>query len=75
MEEILSPGDHDVLITIASDMRHMVEWTKSHERDDEIKHSANNKRLDAISRAVGFQSKIIYGALGIIAFVKFMTHF
>lgn len=44
----MNQTDHDLLITISNDMKHMVEWTKSHTDLDDSRHKENLKKFDKI---------------------------
>lgn len=71
----MNQEDHDLLINIANDCKHMKEWTSTHTRDDDKKHEDNIERFEKIEDIAKWQNKILYGALGIISFITFMSHF
>lgn len=71
----VSQTDHDVMIEIRSDVKHILEWNKSHKEDDDLKHSENLVKFDKIARNDDFQNKMIYGAMGVIAFVELIGKF
>lgn len=60
---------------IANDITHMVQWTHTHTADDEVRHQDNLKKFDRIDKTVGFQQKIIYGGIGIVAFIELAVKF
>ncbi len=67
--------DHDLLLTVSNDVKHMVEWTKSHTNLDDERHKDNLLKFDKIDNSVGFHSKVIYGVLGIVAFIDLISKF
>ena len=60
--------DHDVLIEIKNDLKHVVSWIEAHEKKDDVRFTKIDKDID-------FQKRITYAVLGIIFFVEFMFKF
>ena len=64
----MNQEDHDLLIEINSDIKHILKWTTDHDKKD-------NDRFEAVNKEIGFHKKIIYGGLGIVAFLQFVMQF
>lgn len=62
-----------MLARMDENLNHLVEWTKNHKVEDDEKHRDNLGKFKSINDTLGFQNKIIYGALGIIAFIEFVS--
>lgn len=58
--------DHDLLIEIRSDVKHIKQWTEAHEKSD-------NDRFNKILNDVEFHKKIIYGIGGIVFFIQVIS--
>lgn len=65
----------DKIIETHNDVKHLVKNFDQHIDEDEQKHRDNILKFDAINKTLGFQQKIIYGALGIVAFLEFISKF
>lgn len=70
-----SREDHDLIIEINADVKHILEWNKSHSLDDEIKHQENLKKFDKINKTQEFHQRIIWGGLGGLAVLEFLLKF
>ena len=53
---------------IANDVKHMVKWSETHDKQDD-------NRFEKLEKNQLWQNKILYGGLGIIAFLGFMAKF
>lgn len=60
--------DHDILIEIKTDVKHIVEWSKTHDKND-------NDRFLKLDKDNAWRDKIIYGGLGIVGFITLVSHF
>ncbi len=60
--------DHDLLINIASDVKHMVNWSRDHNILDEARYLENKKEID-------FLRKIAYGGIGVFVVLEFLAKF
>lgn len=60
--------DHDLLIEIRGDTKHIKAWTETHEKSD-------NERFNEIKADVEFHKKVIYGCLGVFIFIQFISKF
>ena len=58
--------DHDLLIEIKGDVKHIVEWSKSHDASD-------IKRFDSMDKRMKWAEKMLYGAVGVFVMVEFLT--
>ena len=59
--------DHDMLLEIRNDVKHMVKWAEKHEFE-------NNDRFKKIDKDAEFFRKIIYGCVGVIFFVELVLN-
>lgn len=64
-----------LLSEVHSDIKHVIEWTKTHTKMDDDRHGDNLNKFDKINASVAFHSKIIYGALGIVGFIEVVSKF
>ena len=46
----MNPEDRDILIRLDENMRHVVEWTKTHQKDDDTRHTAIVGRVDTLEK-------------------------
>ena len=60
--------DHDLLIEIARDLKHLVAWSRDHEIMDAARFLEANKEI-------AFLRKIAYGVIGVVVFVEFVIKF
>lgn len=60
----MSQEDHDILTRIDENMIHIKAWAEKHDALDD-------DRFKEVKAQVGWIQKMIYGVLGIIAFIKF----
>jgi len=74
-ERRMTTNDHDLLINIANDCKHMKEWTVKHTFDDDIRHKDNLEKFDKINENDKWQNKIIYGAIGAVLLIEFASKF
>jgi len=65
--------DHDLLITIANDCKHMKAWTESHTKEDNDRHESNLIKFEKINDNDKWQNKILYGMIGVFIFVEFFV--
>jgi len=70
----MNQEDHDLLLTIANDCKHMKEWCETHTKEDDQRHRDNLERFSQIEKNEKWQNKILYGALGIISFITFLSN-
>lgn len=64
----MDSDQRDLIIEMHTDMKHMVKWTEAHDLKDDT-------RFDKIDKSNKWRDKLLYGALGIIAFIEFVTRF
>lgn len=64
----MTQEDHDLLIEIKSDVKHIREWTGVHDDKDDRRFAKVEKDLD-------FHRKIVYGGMGIVVFIEFIMKF
>jgi len=64
----MSSSDHDLLIGISGDVKHIREWTDVHDKKDD-------SRFAKVERDLEFHRKIVYGGIGIVVFVEFIMKF
>ena len=61
-------SDHDILIEINSNLKNLIKNVDTHiVQDDE--------RFDDLAKRVEFNSKIIYGSMGVFVFVELIARF
>lgn len=60
--------DHDILIEIKGDVKHLVNTLKDHIISDDKVQKEIKSNLD-------FHQKIVYGGIGILGFVEFIRSF
>jgi hypothetical protein len=65
--------DHDLLTRIDENLVHVKEWCVSHKEEDDQKHADNLVKFEALNKTVSFHSKMIFMALGVIAFIEFVA--
>lgn len=53
---------------IANDVKHMVKWSETHD-------TADTTRFEKIEKSLSWQSKILYGCIGVVAFLEFIVKF
>ena len=57
--------DHDILINISSDVKHIIEWNKGHQTQDDDRHKENIFRITALERS----KWQIIGGVSVMGFV------
>ena len=67
--------DHDLLIEIANDLKHMINWSRDHDTLDTSRFLAQKQELNDQKKEINFHNKIVYGGLGIFLFVEFVIKF
>ena len=63
-------SDHDLLLRINENVNHIKDWASSHKEEDNQKHEENLKKFDKIQDTQTWHSRVIYGCLGIVAFLQ-----
>lgn len=71
----MNQEDHDTILTVASDVRHIVEWTKVHTKDDDNRHEDNLKKFEKIDANQNLNNRIVYGLIGVFVFLEFASKF
>ena len=71
----MNTEERDMLIEVKNDMKHLVAWTHEHSELDDQRHRDSLMKFDKIDKDITWSNKILYGALGIIAFITFITNF
>lgn len=66
-EEVYQKRDI-ILAEIHTDVKHLLEWSKQHTQDDK-------EKFDKLDKDNQWRDKVIYGGLGIVGFVVFISHF
>ena len=61
----MNQDDHDIIIEIRNDLKHLMSFVKTHVEDDSTRFTRIDKKLE-------FQDKIIYGAVGVVVFIQFI---
>lgn len=69
----MNQEDHDLLIEIRSDTKHMKEWTIAHESNDNQRHIDNLTKFDKIDNKVLWLQRLAWGIIGIVFFVELMN--
>ena len=65
-ERRMPNDDHDVLIEIKTDVKHIVSSLERHIKDDDIIQKQ-------IKNDLLFHQKIVYGGVGIVGFIQFLS--
>lgn len=55
--------DHDLIQKIANDTGWIRDWSEKHDIKDDL-------RFDKVAKDLEFSKKVIYGGLGIVAFIE-----
>jgi hypothetical protein len=58
----------DVIIETRNDVRHIADWAKKHDGDDV-------KRFDLVNKEIEGGKKVLWGGIGILAFIEFFSRF
>ena len=48
----MNQEDHDLLLNIANDTRHMREWTKTHESHDDERFKRQGEKIDFLTKSI-----------------------
>ena len=71
----MSDNNNDILqrmaikqAEISNDVKHMVKWSEGHSIED-------TRRFEKLDKDIIWQNKILYGGIGIIAFLGFISKF
>jgi len=67
----MNTEERDWLLEMKSDMRHMLEWAKTHTQNEDKRHEDNLKKFEDIRKNEVWQNKILYGLIGVFIFVEF----
>lgn len=64
--KVTTNAGHDLLTRIDANLSNHIKLVETHIEDDKIEFGKINNKLE-------WQQKLIYGGVGIVAFVEFMT--
>ena len=67
-ETRLEPELRDKIIETHNDVKHLIEWSKTHTKDDD-------NRFDIVRKEIEVGKKFLWGGAGILAAVEFIGKF
>lgn len=69
----MTTEDHDLLIEIRGDVKHMKEWSVNHTADDDRRHKDNSKKFDEVDNRILWLSRLAWGLIGVVVFVELLN--
>ena len=66
----MNQNDHDLIIQIASDTKHMREWSITHEKKDDDRYAEQQNQNKAYNRVIWLGGGILIAIQALFKFIK-----